>query len=115
MSDRLFNRTESQLRQKFANFLRDIFEEGFNEFRLSREAFAQLWVLSSYANWARIEMANAHHDATRYDERSSCKTKLLGTKQRSDNHIASGLHLSINLNDDAIAQTIEHQGLLCLS
>src|SRR5581483_2091697 len=57
-------------------------------------------------------MTLPHHDATHCDERSSRKTKFLGSKQCSDHYIAPSLQLAICLHADAAAQVIQQQDLL---
>ena len=57
-------------------------------------------------------MADAHQDASLHDEGRSRETKFFGTEQRSYNNISAGLHLSVNLNRDAVAKIVRHQCLL---
>ncbi len=59
-------------------------------------------------------MADAHHDAARDDERRRREPELLGAEQRRDHHVAAGLHLPVDLDDDPIAQPVHHEHLLRL-
>ena len=59
-------------------------------------------------------MTDAHHHAAHDHERGCGKAELFGTEQRGNQHIAPGLQLTIDLQHDAVAQTIEHQHLLGL-
>ena len=49
-----------------------------------------------------------------HDERRGREAELLGAEQRRDDHVAAGLHLAVDLHDDAVAQAVEHQHLLRL-
>ena len=84
-----------------------------DELRLAVELLAQLRVLRRHTDRAGIEMADAHHDAARDDQRRRRKAELLGAKERRHHDVAAGLELSVHLHDDAIAQAIEEQDLLC--
>jgi len=59
-------------------------------------------------------VADAHQDASRGDQGGRRETELLGSQQRRDDDIASGLQLTIALHHNAVAQAIEQQGLLGL-
>ena len=59
-------------------------------------------------------MADAHHDATGDDERRRREAELLGSEQCTDHHVAAGLELTVDLDRDPIAKSVEQQGLLRL-
>ena len=59
-------------------------------------------------------MADPHHDAARHDEGGRGEAVLLGPEQGSDDHVAPGLELTVDLHDDAVAQAVEQQHLLGL-
>ena len=42
------------------------------------------------------------------------EAELLGAEQRGDDDVAAGLELAVDLHDDAVAQAVEHEGLLGL-
>ena len=50
----------------------------------------------------------------RHDERCGGEAELLGAEQGGDDDVAAGLDLAVDLHDDAVAQPVEHQGLLGL-
>ena len=52
-------------------------------------------------------MAHAHHDAARDHERRRREPEFLGAHQRADHDVAPGLQLPVDLDDDAIAQSVE--------
>ena len=58
-------------------------------------------------------MALAHHDTAHGDQRSRRESELLRAQQSRDNHITPGLQFAVGLNDDAAAQVIHHENLLC--
>src|SRR5450759_5118265 len=59
-------------------------------------------------------MTHAHHDAAADHQRSGGEAELLGSEQRRDHNVPSGLELSVDLNHDPLTQTVEHQSLLGL-
>ncbi len=81
---------------------------------LAAEALAQLRVLGGDADRARVEVADAHHDAARHDERGGGEAELLGAEQGGDDDVAPGLQLAVGLHDDAVAQAVQQQRLLGL-
>ena len=69
-------------------------------------------ILRRDADRARVQMADAHHDAARHDERRGREAELLRAQQRRDDHVAAGLQLAVDLDDDAVAQVVEQEHLL---
>src|SRR5438105_1860641 len=59
-------------------------------------------------------MTDPHHHAAGYDEGRRRETELLGTEKRGDHDVATRLELTIDLDGDAVAQTVEQQRLLRL-
>jgi len=59
-------------------------------------------------------VADAHHDAAQHDERGRREAILLGAEQRRDHHVATRLHLAVDLDDDPVAQVVEDEDLLRL-
>ena len=108
------DRAEPELRHQLAHFFGEETEEVLDEFRLARELLAQLRILRRHADRTRIQVADAHHDAAGHDERRGREPELLGAEQRRDDHVAPGLQLPVDLDDDAIAQVVQHQDLLRL-
>ena len=100
--------------QVLADLLGDVLEEGLDELGLAGEPRAQLGVLGGDADRAGVEVADAHHDAAADDERGRGEAELLGAEQRGDDDVATGLELAVALDDDPVAQPVEHQGLLGL-
>ena len=82
--------------------------------RISREAFTQPRILRRDARRTGVEVTDAHHDAADRHQRRGGEPELLGTEQRGDRDIASGLQLPIGLDRDAAAQVVEHEGLVRL-
>ena len=71
-------------------------------------------ILRRDADRTRVEVADAHHHAAQHDERRRGESELLRAEQRADDDVAAGLHLAVDLHDDAIAQVVEHEHLLRL-
>ena len=63
-ADHFIDRAESQLGHQFANFFRDHAEVIHDVFGLAGELLSQHRVLRGHTNRARVEMADAHHDAS---------------------------------------------------
>ena len=99
---------------QLAHLLGDELHEVDDELRLAAEPGAQLRVLRGDADRARVEVADAHHDAAADHQRRRGEAELLGAEQRGDDHVAAGLHLPVGLHDDAVAQPVEQQRLLRL-
>src|SRR4029450_12842242 len=101
--DHLVHGPEAELRHVLADFLRDVAAEVLYELRLACAVPAQPRVLSGDADWAGIQVAYAHHDATRDHERGRGKPEFLGAHERGDDDVAAGLHLTVDLHDDPVA------------
>ncbi len=82
--------------------------------RLAGKAFSQVFVLRGDADRASPEMALPHQQAAERHQRGSAEAESLGPQQSADHHVAAGSHLAVDLNDDPIAQAVEHQRLLRL-
>ncbi len=114
VADQLVHGAEAELGHDLAHLGGDELEEVDDELGVAAEPRAQLRVLRGHADRARVEVTHPHHDAARHDERSRGESVLLGTEQRRDDHVATGLHLAVGLHDDAVAQAVEQQRLLRL-
>ena len=114
LADHLVDRAEAQLRHQLADFFGDEHEEVLHELRLAVEPLPQHRVLGGHAHRAGVEVADPHHDAARHHQRRGGETELLGAEQRGDHHVAAGLELAVDLDHDAVAKTVEQQGLLGL-
>ena len=113
-TDHIFELAEAELRHDLAHLFGDEPEEVDHMLWFSFELLAQLWVLGRDSDRAGIQMTDAHHHAAHDDERRRAKAELLGPQQRADHNVAPGLHLTINLNDDPVAEVIQDQRLLGL-
>ena len=115
MSDRFIDGAETQLSEVFTDLLGDEGEEVDHVLGTAGELAPQLRILGGNTNWTGVQVADAHHDAALNHQRSGSKTKLLSTQQHRDHDITTGLELAIALHADAVAQPVEHQGLLGFS
>ena len=70
------------------------------------EFLTQHWILGGNAHRAGIQMAFTHHDAALHHQRCGCEPKLIGTQQRTNHHVAAGLHLTIGLHTNPAAQPV---------
>ena len=111
---RLGQRAEAQLGQVLAHLLRDEPHEVDDVLGPPVEPLAQLRVLRGDADRARVEVADAHHDAAAHHQRGGGEAELLGAQQRGDDDVAAGLELAVGLHHDPVAQTVAQQGLLGL-
>ncbi len=114
MADCLFDASESELGEDLADFFCEELEEVDHEFGLAVESGAQLRVLRGDTDGAGVQVADAHHDAALDHQRSGRETELLATQQGSNHDVSAGLQLAVNLDHHAVAQSVEHQGLLGL-
>ena len=115
MPHHLFNSAESKFSHDLAYFFSDELKEVDDEFGLTTESFTQNWVLCRNTNWTSIEVTHAHHDATADNKWSCREAKFFCTEKRSNNYVSTGLHLTVGLHDNTVAQTIQHERLLCFS
>src|SRR6266699_5011153 len=79
---------------------------------IAAEFCAQLRILGSNANRTGVQVADAHHDATKTNQRRGGKTKLFRAEQGGDDPVAPGLELTVRLDGDAAAQVVEHERLV---
>ena len=105
---------EAHLGHDRAQFLGD--EEEVVDHVLGRagEARAQHRVLGGDADRAGVEMALAHHDAARRDQRGGGEADFVRAEQDRDRYVAPGADAAVGLDRDAAAQVVEQQGLLGL-
>ena len=103
LADRLVDGAETQLRHVFADLFGDEQEEVLDEFRLAGEPLAQHRVLGGHADRAGVQVAHPHHDAARHHQRCCGEAEFLGAEQRGDHHVAAGLELTVDLDDDPVA------------
>ena len=113
-ADGLLDGAQPQAGEDLADLLGDVAEEGDDELGAAGEALAQDRVLRGDAHRAGVEVALAHHDAAGDDERRGREAELLGAEERRDDDVAAGLELAVALDDDAVAQVVEDEGLLGL-
>ena len=78
------------------------------------EAPAQLGILRRDAHGAGVEVADAHHDAARRDQRGGREAELLGAEQRADDDVEAGAQAAVDLQADAAAQVVADEHLLGL-
>ena len=102
VADHFGHRCEAKAGHQFANLFSDVLHEVDDELGLTAEPSTKLWVLRGNANWACVEVAHTHHHATADHQGGRCETELLSTEQCSNNHVATGLELTIGLHHNAI-------------
>ena len=113
-ADHLLDGAEAELRHDLAQFLGDEAHEVHDVLGLARELLAQPRILRRDADGAGVQVADAHHDAARGDQRRGGEAEFLGAEQRGDHDVAAGLQLAVGLDRDAAAQIVQHQRLVRL-
>ena len=113
-TDQLVEVANTELGHDLACFFGDEEEIIHDVLRLALELCTQYRILRCHTHRAGVQMAFTHHDATFHHQRRRRKTKLICTKQCADHDIATGLDLTIGLNANTAAQSVEHQRLLRL-
>ena len=113
-ADELLEAPHPHLREELADLLGDHEEVVHDVLGLAVEAAAKLRVLARDPHRARVQVADAHHDAARRDQRGGREAELVGAQERGDQHVAAGAHLTVDLQDDPRAQVVLQQGLLGL-
>jgi hypothetical protein len=112
--DHLLERTEAHTGHQLPHLLGE--EEEVVDDVLGRtcETLSQLGVLRRDTDGARVQVADAHHDATRRDERRSRECELFAAEECGDHHVAASLELAVGLQDHTPPQIILYEDLLCL-
>jgi hypothetical protein len=113
-ADQLVDAANADPRHQLAQFLGNKEEVVDDVLGLAGKPASQHRILRGNTHRTGIEMALAHHDAAFDNQRRGGETKLVGTQQRTDQHVAPGFHLAIDLHPHATTQAIEHQRLLRL-
>src|SRR2546421_296517 len=85
---------------RIAHFVGDEAHEVDDMLGRAHELGAQLRILRGDADRARVQMADAHHDAAQRDERAGREAELLGAEQSADDHVTAGLELAVDLDGD---------------
>ena len=81
---------------------------------MAAESLAQFRILRSHTHRAGVEMALALHHTSQHDHYAGGKTELLGSEQRTEDHVASRFELSVYLQGNKTAQVVEYKRLLYL-
>ena len=113
-ADHLVHRAEAERGHVLAHFLRHEPEEVLHEFGLAGEVLAELRILRGHANRTGVQVTDAHHHAARDHQRRGRESEFLGPHQRGNDDVAAGFELPVDLDDDPVAQAVEHQHLLRL-
>ena len=82
---------------------------------LALEVLAKLRVLSGNTHRTGIGITLAHHHTTKDNQRQRTERELVSTQHCHNNHILSGLQLTVCLQSYLIPQPVHHQRLLRLS
>ena len=89
LADHFVERAVAELSHQRPDIFGDEKEIVDDMLRLANEALAQDWVLRRDADRARVQMALAHHDAARGDQRSGRETELVRAQKRADYNVAA--------------------------
>ena len=115
LADHVVERLEAQFGHDPAHFLGYEKHELLKVLRPAGETFAQFRILRANTDRTRAQVTLSHQHAAQAHQGGSAKTKSLRAEQCSDDHVASGLELSVHLHPDAISQAVEYESLLRLS
>ena len=106
---------ESHLRKILTHFLCKESEIVHDILVMSAEMLTQFWILSGYTHRTHVGVTLAHHHATKHNEHRRTESELVGTEQRHTDDVASGLQLTVGLQTNLSAQSVEDERLLCLT
>ena len=112
-ADHVFELAEAELRHHLANLFGNEEEVVDDVLRSAFELRAKCRILRRNSDRARIQVALAHHDAAHRHSGAVEKPNSSAPSRRRDNHVTSGLQLAVGLHDDAAAQIVHHENLLC--
>ena len=106
VADHFVERAHAEEGEVLAHLFGDELEEVLDELRLAGEALAQHGVLGRDAHRTGVEVTDAHHHAARDHEWCGGEAELLGAEHRGDDDVAARLELTVDLDDDAAAQSV---------
>ena len=89
-------------------------EEPHHVLDLAGEPLAEVLVLGGDSGRAGAQVALAHQQAAERDQGRGAEAEAFGPQQGGDDHVAAGLQLAVDLDEDAVAQAVEDEGLLGL-
>src|SRR5213078_3825320 len=112
--DHVVDGADAERGHDLAQLLGDEHHEVDHVLGLALELPPQHRVLGRDADRAGVEMADAHHDAARGDQRGRGEAVLLGAEERRDGDVTPGLQLPVGLDPDAPAEIVGDQDLLRL-
>ena len=112
-TDHLVHGAEPELRHVFAQLLGDEAHEVDDMLGIACELRPQFRILGGNAHRTGVQVADPHHDAAQGDQRAGGETEFLGAQQRCDGQVAARLQLAVGLDNDATAQIVDQQGLMC--
>src|SRR5690606_8534914 len=96
-ADDLVQRASAERGQDFAHLFGNEEEVVDDVLGRALEALAQDRILRRDPYRTGVEVALAHHDAARRNERRGGKAELVGPEQRADDDVAAGLQPTIDL------------------
>src|SRR5205823_4933727 len=112
--DHVVDGAEAERCHDLAQLLGDEHHEVDHVLGLALELLPQHRVLGRDADRAGVQVADAHHDAARGDQRGGGEAVLLGAQERRDGDVPPGLQLPVGLHPDAPAEIVGDQDLLRL-
>ena len=113
-TDQILESGHPEQAEQLSDFFGDIPEEIDHMLRNTRETLAQRFLLGGHAHRAIIRVADAGHDAALSDHRHGSEAVLLGTQQRCNQHIPTGLQTAVSPEQHTIAQTVLQQSTVHL-
>src|SRR5215217_966465 len=113
-ADHLLEGPEAHPRHVLPHLFGD--EEEVVDYVLGRtgKALSELGVLCRDAHRARIQVADAHHDAASGHQRRRRESEVLGPEERRHGDVAARLELAVGLQYHAPPQSVLHEHLLGL-
>ena len=111
-ADHVVELAEAELGHDLPHFLGHEGEEPHHVLRLAGEPLPQFRLLRGDADRAGAQVALPHQQAAQRDQGRGAEAEAFGAEQGADDHVAAGLHLAVDLDDDPVAQAVEDQRLL---
>ena len=107
-----FDRTEAELRHNFAHFFCNHEQIVDDMFRPASKLLPKHRILRCNSDGTRVHVTLAHHDTAHCDQRCCAEAILLGSQQRCNDHVATGLELPIRLQTHSAAQIVHDKRLM---
>mmetsp|Transcript_13155 Transcript_13155/g.18842 ORF Transcript_13155/g.18842 Transcript_13155/m.18842 type:complete len:210 (+) Transcript_13155:1432-2061(+) len=113
LTNHFFHSSVSHFGHDLANFFGHQEEVVHHVLWLACKLLPQFFILSGNSDRTCIQVTLSHHDTSHRNQRPSSKAKFFCTQKTRNDDITTSLELTVGLEFDSVAQSVENEGLLC--